>query len=236
MTTRSSLKDHLEKLEEVLRRLCNAGLKVNEEKSTFCTLEIEYLGYILTRDGIKPQSNKVQAILAIKLPKNVRELRHFLGMVQYYRDLWARWSKMLAPLTSLVGECGQTKVSRAKGTKKAPWHWDEVHQRAYDHVKATIAREVVLAYPDYSKVFEIYTDASSKQLGAVITQENRPIAFFSRKLSSTQRKHSVTKMELLAKVKTLKEFNGMLWGQSIKVYTDHANFIQDALGMTSDHV
>ncbi len=118
--SRSSLEDHLEKLEEVLRRLCNAGIKVNAEKSTLCTLEIEYLGYILTREGIKPQSNKVQAILAIQPPQNVKELRHFLGMVQYHRDLWARWRKMLAPLTSLVGECGQTKVSRAKVTKKAP--------------------------------------------------------------------------------------------------------------------
>ncbi len=223
--SRSSLEDHLSKLEEVLRRLRDAGLKVNADKLTFCTLEIEYLGYILTRDDIKPQSNKVQAILAIQLPKNVRELRHFLGMVQYYHDLWARWSKMLAPLTSLVGECGQTKVTSAKGTKKAPWHWEEVHQRAFNLVKATIAREVVLAYPDYSKVFEIYTDALSKQLGAVITQENRPIAFCSWKLSATQRKYRITKIELLAIVETLKEFKGMLWGQSIKVYTDHANLI-----------
>ncbi len=145
----------------------------------------------------------MQAILAIQLPKNVKELRHFLGMVQYYHDLWARRSKILAPLTSLVGECGQTKVSRAKGTKKAPWHWNEVHQRAFNHAKATIAREVVLAYPDYSKVFEISTDALSKQLGAVITQENRLIAFFSRKLSTTQRKYSITKIELLAIVETL---------------------------------
>ncbi len=75
---------------------------------------------------------------------------------------------MLAPLTSLVRECSQTKVMRAKGTKKVPWHWDEVHQRAFDHIKATIAREVVLACPDYSKVFKIYTSASNKQLGAVL--------------------------------------------------------------------
>ncbi len=127
---------------------------------TFCALEIEYLGYILTRDGIKLQSNKVQAILAIQPPTNVKELRHFLGMVQYYHDLWARRSKIIAPLTSLVGECSQTKVTRAKGTKKVPWHWDEVHQRPFNHVKATIAREVVLAYPDYSKVFEIYTNSN----------------------------------------------------------------------------
>ncbi len=131
----------------------------------------------------------MQAILLIQLPTNVKQLRHFLDMVQYYRDLWARPSKMLAPPTSLVGECGQTKVTRAKGIKKVPCHWDEVHQRAFNHVKATIAREVVLAYPDYSKVFEIYTDASSKQLGAIIiTQENRPIVFFSWKLSTMQRK------------------------------------------------
>ncbi len=117
---------------------------------------------------------------------------------------------MITPLNSLVGECSQTKSTRAKGTKKVPWHWDEVHQRAFDHVKATIAKDVVLAYPDFSKVFEIYTDASSKQLVAVITQDNRPIAFFSQKLSDAQRKYSVIKIELLAIVKTLKEFKGML--------------------------
>jgi hypothetical protein len=119
---------------------------------------------------------------------------------------------MLAPLTSLVGECGQTKTTRAKWTKKVPWHWDEVHQRAFDHVKATIAKDVILAYPDFSKFFKIYTDASSKQLGAVITQDNWPIMSFSWKLSETQRKYSITKIELLAIVETLKEFKGVLWG------------------------
>jgi hypothetical protein len=69
----------------------------------------------------------LQAIFAIKLPTGVRQLRHFLGMVQYYCDLWARWSDMLAPLTLLVGECGQTKSTKANGTKKVPWQWDEVH-------------------------------------------------------------------------------------------------------------
>jgi hypothetical protein len=143
---------------------------------------------------------------------------------------------MLAPLTSLIGESGQTKSTKAKGNKKVPWNWDKVNQRAFNHVKATIAKEVVLAYPDYYKVFKIYTDASSKQLRAVITQDNRPITFFSRKLSDTQRKYSVTKIELLAIVKTLKEFKGMLWGQHIKVFTDHANLMRDALGSTSDRV
>jgi hypothetical protein len=81
----------------------------------------------------------------------------------------------------------------------------------FDNVKATIARDVVLAYPDYSKEFEIYTDALSKQFGAVITQGNKPIAFFSRKLTEMQQRYSVTEIELLAIVETLKEFKGMLW-------------------------
>ncbi len=203
---------------------------------TLCALEIEYLGYVLTRDGIKPQSNKVQVIFAIKPPTEVRQLRHFLGMVQYYRDLWARWSDMLAPFTLLIEECSQTKSSKAKGTKKVPLHWDKVHQRAFDHVKATIAKDVGLAYPDFSKVFKIYIDASSKQLGAVITHNNKPIVFFSLKLSDTQRKYSITKIKTLAIVKTLKEFKGMLWGQHIKVFTDHANLMRDALDLNLDQV
>ena len=101
-------------------------------------------------------------------------------MVQYYHDMWVKGSEMLAFLSNLVGECGETKTTRKNKVKKTPWHWDSIHQIAFDNVKATIIKEVVLAYPDFSKPFEIYTDASTKQLGAVITQENRPIAFFSQ--------------------------------------------------------
>jgi len=234
--TKGTFDDHLHRLEQVLQIMRKAGLRINAAKSKFCATEIEYLGYVLTQSGIKPQLKKVQAILALNPPTNVKELRSFLGMVQYYRDLWGRRSEMLAPLTTLVGECGHTKVTRAKGTKKQPWHWTEVHQVAFDSVKAAISKDVVLAYPDYTKVFEVYTDASQTQLGAVITQGNRPIAFFSRKLSITQQKYSVTEIELLAIVETLKEFKGMLWGQRIKVYTDHQNLKRDALGSTSDRV
>jgi len=216
--------------------LRDAGLKVNAAKSFFCTHEIEYLGYILTREGIKPQNKKVQAILALNPPNSVKELRHFLGMVQYYRDMWVKRSEMLAPLSDLVAECGETKTTKKNKVKKTPWKWDPIHQAAFDSVKATIAKEVVLAYPDFSKPFEIYTDASTLQLGAVITQDNRPIAFFSRKLSKTQTRYTVTEIELLAIVETLKEFKGMLWGQIIKVYTDYKNLTRDALGLTSDRV
>jgi hypothetical protein len=143
---------------------------------------------------------------------------------------------MLAPLTDLVGECGEMKTTRMNKTKKQPWQLHPIHQQAFNNVKAAIAKETVLAYPDFSKPFEIYMDTSSTQLGAVITQDNRPIAFFSRKLSKTQQKYSVTEIKLLVIVETLKEFKGMLWGQNIMIYTDHKNLTRDALGLTSDRV
>jgi hypothetical protein len=114
-------------------------------------------------------------------------------MVQYYRDMWQKRSEMLAPLTNLGGECRETKTTKKNKTKKKSRQWESIHQQAFDNVKATIAS------------FEIYTDASTVQLGSVITQGNRPIAYFSTKLSIMQTKYSVTKIKLLAIVGTLKE-------------------------------
>ena len=116
--TKGSLDDHLEKLRRVLIRLQDVGLKVNGPKYSFCAIETKYLGYSLARNGIKLQPQKVQAILALTLPQNVKQFCRFLGMVQYYRDLWAR-CEMLSPLTDLVGECGHTKATKANKTKKS---------------------------------------------------------------------------------------------------------------------
>eukprot|EP00804_Cyclotella_cryptica_P013263 CCRYP_007025-RA/>CCRYP_007025-RA protein AED:0.37 eAED:0.69 QI:0/0/0/1/0.33/0.5/4/0/454 len=153
---------------------------------------------------------------------------------------WGKYSYLRLPMgVACSPDIFQAKMSELMATletKKKPWYWNDIHQQAFDTVKATIARDVTLAYPDYSQGFEIYTDSSKFQLGAVITQNNRPLAFFSRKLSQAQQKYSVTKQELLAIVETLKEFKGMLWGQQITVYTDHKNLMQDALGLTSDRV
>ncbi len=196
--TKGILDERLQKMETVLTRLHDAWLKVNAAKSLFCAHEIEYLVYILTRDGIKPQPKKVQAILALNPPNNDKELRHFLRMVQYYRDMWARRSEMLAPSHWPSGRVQQNKDHQKNKTKKKHWRWDPIHQQAFDNVKAAIAKETVIAYPDFFlKPFEIYTDASATQLGAMIAQDNRPIAFFSRKLSKMQQKYSVTEIELL---------------------------------------
>ncbi len=128
------------------------------------------------------------------------------------------------------------KPPKKNKTKSKPWWWDSIHQQAFDNVKVANTKETVLAYLDFSKPFEIYTDAYSTQLGAMITQDNRPIAFLSRNLSKTQQRYKFIEIELLAIVETLKESKGMLWGQDIKVYTDHKNLTRDALGLTSDRV
>ena len=80
---------------------------------------------------------------------------------------------------NLVGECGHTKATQATKTRHMPWHWDDMHQTAFDIKKTAIATEIVWAYPDYSQGFEIYTDSSKFQLGAIITQNNRLLVFFS---------------------------------------------------------
>ena len=122
---------------------------------------------------------------------------------------------MTAPLTDLVGETGETKVTRATGTTKKKWYWTQIYQDAFHLVKRTLAEEVILAYPTYVEVFEIYTGASQRQLGAIIVQDNRLLAFFSCKLNDPQSKYSITELELLPIVECLRESKSMLWGQRI---------------------
>jgi hypothetical protein len=120
--TSGSLDDHLDKLEVVLGKLRQAGLKVNAKKSFFAREELEYLGYWITREGIQPTTAKVKAITAIEPPKNKKQLRRFIGMVNYYRDMWGKRSETLAPLASLT-------------SKTAKWVWNEEHQKAFDDMK-----------------------------------------------------------------------------------------------------
>ena len=118
--------DHLEKVQEVLHHLQDAGLKVNITKTRLVQEELEYLGYWITRDGIKPLNAKVEAINNIAPPTNKKQLRRFIGMVNYYRDMWKKRSEILAPLTNLT-------------SKNAKWEWLPVHQHAFELMKKTIA-------------------------------------------------------------------------------------------------
>ena len=115
-------------------------------------------------------------------PKTKKQLRSFIGVINYYRDMWKGRSDLLAPLSAMT-------------SKKAPWNWTPQCQKAFDEIKKVVSRETLLAYPDFNKIFEIHTDASKSQLGAVISQEGKPIAFYSRKLSSAQVNYTTTEQE-----------------------------------------
>ena len=124
--------------------------------------------------------------------------------------MWKSRSDVLAPLSSMT-------------SAKASWNWTPACQKAFDTIKKIVSRETLLAYPNFNKTFEIHTDASKTQLGSVISQEGKPIAFYSRKLNPAQVNYTTTERELLSIVETLKEFRNILLGQQIKVYTDHQN-------------
>ena len=114
------------------------------------------------------------------------------------------------------------KVNRSQGgapTLLIPWR-DE-HQKCFDATKCVIRREVLLGYPDFNAPFEIHTDASKFQLGAVISQKGKPISFYSRKMNSAQHNYTIPEKELLSVVQTLKEFRNILLEHQITVYTDH---------------
>ena len=114
LLSKGSWEDHLERLEEVFKRLRDKGLRVNPLKSYFGINEIEYLGYIISQQGIKPQPKKVQAILDIQRPRTTTELRRLVGMVNYYRDLWQGFSHILGPLTEMASG---KKIKRFHGTQ-----------------------------------------------------------------------------------------------------------------------
>ena len=120
--TKSNFHYHLTQVGTELPHLQGASVRVSTAKTFFVEAKIEYLGYMLMLEGIKPQPEKVSAILAIRTPTTIKELREFLGMIQYCRDLWKKQSHLLVPLTDLVGECGHTKVTRKNKTKKKSWH------------------------------------------------------------------------------------------------------------------
>jgi RNase H-like domain found in reverse transcriptase len=139
--------------------------------------------------------NKVEAILKIKAPKTRKELR-FLR------------SELLSPLTSLTS--GNVK-----------FEWLPSHQQVFDKIKKLIEIQVLLAYPDFNKPFHIYTDASDHQQCAVVMQDKKPIAFYSRKHNAAQRRYTTTKCELLSTIETCKEYRNIMLGYPIIVYKDH---------------
>jgi hypothetical protein len=156
LSTEKGFDKHLEKLEQVLTRLQEAGLKINAVKSFFARTNLEYLGYNISREGLRPSQKKVEAILQIKAPTTRKQLRRFIGMVNYYRDMWPQRLHLLAPLSSMT-------------SAKVKWKWTDECQASFDKMKAIMAKETLVTFPDFTKEFEIHTDASKLQLGACVS-------------------------------------------------------------------
>jgi RNase H-like domain found in reverse transcriptase/Reverse transcriptase (RNA-dependent DNA polymerase) len=213
---------HKTLLNKLLTKLQNAGFTVNPLKCKWAVQETNFLGHCLTPTGIKPREKKVQGILDMQAPTNIKQIRAFLGMVGYYHDMWPRHSHVLAPLAELTG--------------KKSFVWEDKHQQAFEQMKALIATDALLAYPNHNKSFDIKTDASDYQLGAVIKQDNRPIAYYTRKLNSVQKNYTTIKKECLSTVKTLKEFQSMLLGAQITIYIDHKNLTHKLSSFSTQHV
>ena len=150
---------------------------------------------------MQPNPNKIKAIQALERPKTVTEVRRLIGMVQYYRDLWPRRSHILEPFTAWSSGKKSTKIK-----------WTADLESAFQEVKQMVSKSAILTYPDWSKSFDIHTDASDFQLGAVISQEGKLVAFFSRKLNSAQKNYTTTEKELLSIVECVKEFRNILFG------------------------
>ena len=210
--TNGNFMEHLKVVERVLERLEGSEFTVNAAKCEWACEETDYLGFLITRDGIKPMAKKVKAILDIDRPRSTKDVRSFVGLVNYYKDMWPQRAHTLAPLTQLC-------------SNKIKFNWEEIHEIAFQKMKRIVAKDVMLRFPQHDKKFVIHTDASQHQIGATISQENKPIAYFSRKLSATQRRYATIEQEMLAIVKVLKEYRNFLLGANITIYTDHKNLL-----------
>ena len=209
--------DHIANLRETLKRLAEAGLQIKLEKCQFEMTSCDYLGHRIGHRGLQPNEAKVSAIQAFKVPKRKKDLRAFLGLTGYYRRFVPRYADIAAPLTNLTGKLFPEKLK-----------WEEQHQAAYSSLKEYLKDDTVVMGPDYSTPFLLQTDASEVDIGAVLSQldeqkQDRPVAYFSRKLKRAERNYATVERECLAIVGGIKHFEVYLTGVPITVVTDHGS-------------
>ena len=138
-------------------------------------------------------------------------VKKLFGLINYCRYILQQRSKMSTPLFSLT-------------SIKAKRNWSKECQKPFDTIKQLVSRETLLSYPNFNKPFKIHIDTSTAQLGSIISQKGKPIAFYSRKLDPAQVNYTTTERKLLSIIKALEKFRNILLGQQIKVYTNHKNF------------
>ena len=207
------METHFARLQEVLARISQAGLKIKLAKCHFLRKRLAFLGHVVDSDGLHTSDDKIKAVRDFPRPTTVTELKSFLGLSGYYRPFVPRYAAHSAPLLRLL-------------KKDAPFIWREEQEKAFTSLKHMLTTAPVLAHPDFSQPFVLATDASGQGLGAVLMQldnrgKHRPIAFASRILTSAESRYSITELETLAIVWALRHFRDLIYGYDITVHTDH---------------
>ena len=209
---------HKQDLEALFKRLSEYNLKINLMKCQFIKKSIDFLGHRVTENGITPLPDKVSAVVDFPVPKTYRQLRKFIGLVNYYHRFIKNAAQILAPLNDYLA--GYKKSFRNKLVV-----WTERTLEAFNEAKNSLANSTLLSFPVPNAELGLFTDASSIAVGAVLQQKVHdiwyPLAFFSKKLNKSQQLSSTFARELLAIYLSCKHFNHWLEGNSITIFTDH---------------
>eukprot|EP01029_Cantina_marsupialis_P022511 TRINITY_DN549_c1_g1_i2.p2 TRINITY_DN549_c1_g1~~TRINITY_DN549_c1_g1_i2.p2 ORF type:complete len:1430 (+),score=268.62 TRINITY_DN549_c1_g1_i2:4611-8900(+) len=203
-------------LEKVLSILRDVNAKLSIDKCRFAVTELEYLGFVIDAEGRHISPTRMQGIVTMPPPTNIKLLRKFLGVVAYLREFLPRLSTLAAPLYYLE-------------KKNVTFNWGVEQQQAYVAIKNAILNSGTLFYPDLNKSFTLYCDASDVGIGSALCQpdktKDRPVSFYSRTLSSTERNYPIMDRELLALVASIKNYTTYLKGTTFTAYTDHLNLL-----------
>ncbi|KAL2086104.1 hypothetical protein ACEWY4_017163 [Coilia grayii] len=223
----TSFESHLKRLDLVLQRLQQHNLKLKLAKCNFFQSKVNYLGHVISAEGVSTDPEKIRAVVEWKRPRTLTELRSFLGFASYYRRFVEGFAKCAAPLHKLVGVLqGLQKKARSNTVEG---RWDAACETAFASLKSKMVSAPILGFADFSKPFILEIDASHAGLGAVLSQDHqgqkRPIAFASRGLHPPERNmqnYSSMKLELLAlKWSVTEKFREYLLGAKFTVYTDN---------------